>query len=82
MTGAPEPHEVNELLTRIPVRKVGQLSWDAFAERFVALCQSFEIDARVADDGGIVYAGVSPEDDALHSALYNLLARRLHMLHD
>lgn len=80
--GSPETHEVHELLGRIPVRNIGELGWDAFAERFVAVCQSFEIDARIADDGGIVYADAPAEDDALHSALYNLLARRLHTLHD
>ena len=73
----PEPHEISQLLSSIPIRSVHDAEWGEFAERFVELCQVFDIDARVGADGGISYRESHPEDSALRMALEVLLARRL-----
>lgn len=74
----PEPHEIARILTSIPVRTVGDIGWNAYAQRFVELCRVFDITAMVTPDGGITYEDLTADDAELHMALEILLGRRIH----
>jgi hypothetical protein len=78
VTLTPDPDEISEVLSRIPIRRARDADWDEYAQLFVQLCRIFEIDATVTADGGISYPSLGLEDNPLRTALEVLLTRRLH----